>query len=65
MKVKAVSDEDLDLSIKGKSCLLLNPCFQNKQGVFEDFTIVLKVPMKRKMLKFVGNYDISIKMQKA
>jgi len=65
LKVKAVSDEDLDLSIKGKSCLILNPCYQNKQGVLEDFMILLKLPMKRKMLKFVGNYDISIKVQKA
>ena len=30
MKVKAISDEDLDLSIKGKQCLILNPCFQHK-----------------------------------
>lgn len=27
MKVQAISDEDLDLSIVGKQCLLLNPCF--------------------------------------
>ena len=65
MKAKAVTDEDMDLSITGSTCLLLNPCFQQKQGYLEDFQIVLKVPMKKKMLKFLGNYDISIKIQKA
>lgn len=65
MKVKAISDEDLDLSIKGVQCLVLNPCFKHKQGLIEDFDFTLKLPMRRKMLKFVGNYDISVKIQKA
>ena len=46
MKAKAISDEDMDLSITGSSCLVLNPCFQQKQGYFENFQIVLKLPMK-------------------
>jgi hypothetical protein len=62
VKVKAISDEDLDLNIKGGKCLLLNPCFQSKQGLIEDFDFLFKLPIKRKMIKFIGNYEISIKI---
>lgn len=31
----------------------------------EDFQIILKLPIQRKLLKLVGNYDISVKVQKA
>ena len=65
VNVKAISDEDLDLSITGKSCLLLNPCFKDKQAILDDFQIEIKVPMEKKMLKFVGNYEISVLIRKA
>lgn len=45
--------------------MVLNPCFQSKQGILEDFDIVLKMPINRKMMKLIGNYDISIKVTKA
>lgn len=65
MCVKAISDEDLDVEIKAVRCLMLNPCFPAKQGVLEDITVVANMPMATKMLKYAGNYDISIKIKKA
>lgn len=65
MKVNAISDEDLDLQIEASRCLLLNPCFQYKQGILEDISLLMKLPIQRKMLKSPGNYDISLKIKKA
>lgn len=65
MKTKHLSDDDLDLSILGSTCILVNPCHQEKQGILEDFNINVRLPTKTKMLKFVCNYDINVKMKKA
>ena len=65
LKVKVISDEDLDINIRGAKCLVLNPTFQNKQGLITDFEILFKIPFNLNMMKFVANYDMSIKIQKA
>lgn len=65
MKVKAISDEDLDLEITATRCLLLNPCFQSKHGIFEDISLLMKLPIQMKMLKYLGNYDILLKIKKS
>ena len=58
LKVKVISDEDLDINIRGAKCLLLNPTFQNKQGLITDFEILFKIPFHLNMMKYVANYDI-------
>jgi hypothetical protein len=45
MKVMAISDEEFDLSIKGDRCIVVNPCFPQKQGLFEGFEVVMKLPI--------------------
>lgn len=65
MKVKAISDEELDFEINATRCLLLNYQFQDKFGILEDFSVLMKLPLHTKLLKNLGNYDISIKIKKA
>ena len=45
--------------------IIVNPCHPTKQGILDDITLVVNLPMSTKMLKFVGNYDISVKIKKA
>lgn len=62
MKVLAISDDEFDLQIRGDRCIVVNPCFPQKQGLIEGFEVLMKLPIYIKMLQFVGNYDLQIKI---
>lgn len=60
LNVKQLNDEEMDLFISADSVLLQNSKTINKQGVLRKVTILLKVPLDKKLASDFCNFDMRI-----
>jgi hypothetical protein len=60
VRVKSINDDEFDLEAVANKCLIVNPCFPTKSVLVKDIKFTAIMPMNTSMLKYFGNYDISV-----